>query len=277
MIRKSLTILSALFVVQTTVHADDNAARNIITAGGTLTEIVFALGAGDRVVAVDQSSTFPQKATQLPSVGYYRDLAAEGVLSVGANTLLALEGSGREAVLEQLKRIGVKVVLYDKPSSVDELVELVETLGRDLGRGAQAAQLALDIKASLPEKATSTKGKGLFLLSLGERGLVAAGEDTVPSLIFEYAGIGNPVKHTGYKAVNLETLTVEQPDFIIVPSHVARGLGGKEGICRQPSLALLNAAKSCNVLVIDGLMAMGMTPRLAQAISQVSAFSQQKS
>ncbi len=248
---------------------------DLVTAGGTITEIVFALGAGERVVAVDQSSTFPQAATQLPSVGYYRDLAAEGVLSVGASKLYALEGSGREEVLKQLKRTGMEVTLYNKPTSVEQLVALVTELGADLGKQEQATSLVAKITASLPDKASTTSGKGIFLLSVGERGIVAAGEETVPNLIFDYAGIENTVSHNGYKAINLETLTVEQPDFIVVPSHVAYGLGGKTGICNTPALSLLKAAQDCNVLIVDGLMAMGMTPRLAQAIALVSDFSQQ--
>lgn len=252
-------------------------AENFVTAGGTITEIVFALGAGDRVVATDQSSTYPPKTGTLPSVGYYRDLAAEGVLSIGAERLLAQEGAGREEVLEQLAAAGMQVTLYQKPTDVNGLIDLIYQVAEDIGKTEEAEQLVEQVRSSLPAKQDKITGTGIFLLSIGDRGLVAAGSETVPNLIFEYAGIHNPAQHTGYKAVNFESLAMQQPDFIVVPSHVAYGLGGKAGICASPALALLEAAQSCNVLVIDGLMAMGMTPRLAQAIATVASFSQGKS
>ena len=58
------------------------AKDRVISAGGTLTEIIYALEKQNSLVAVDQSSMYPQQATQLPQVGYYRDLAAEEMLSM---------------------------------------------------------------------------------------------------------------------------------------------------------------------------------------------------
>lgn len=253
--------------------------QKLITAGGTITEIVFALGAGERVIAVDQSSQYPEAVKQLPMVGYYRELAAEGILSFAPDKILAIEGVGREEVIKQIESTGVQVVVYNKPTSTDGLVELIKQLGDDLGKAEQAEQLIAKFNASLPSEAHSEttnntpSAKAVFLLSASDRGLIAAGTETVPQLIFNYAGIENIAsEHTGFKGINNEALALHQPDFLVAPRHVVMGAGGKEKFCQSPNLSLLKAAQQCKLLVMDSLQSLGMTPRLADAIATVKNY-----
>lgn len=273
MMMKSLFSSILLTCIAVSAIADDR----IVTAGGTITEIVFALGAGDKVVAIDQSSMYPPEARKLPSVGYYRDMAAEGVLSTNLTHLFALEGSGRDNVLKQITAAGIPINKYKKSTKVEHLFQTITALGKDLGKEQEAAQLIKEIKASLPEPVTKIRTKGLFLLSSGDRGIIAAGQDTVPQLYFDYLGVDNLAKnHSGFKPLGLESLAASQPDFIIAPAHVVYGAGGKEAFCQQKQLALLEAAQNCNLLVMDSLLGLGMTPRIAQAISQIDEFISQQ-
>lgn len=266
------------------LNSEENTHRQkLITAGGTITEIVFALGAGEHVIAVDQSSQYPEAVKQLPMVGYYRELAAEGVLSFAPDKILAIEGVGREEVIKQIESTGVQVVVYNKPTSTDGLVALIKQLGDDLGKAEQAEQLIAKFNASLPNENRSEtysetinntpSAKAVFLLSASDRGLIAAGTETVPQLIFNYAGIQNiAAKHTGFKGINNEALALQQPDFLVAPRHVVMGAGGKEKFCQSPNLSLLKAAQQCKLLVMDSLQSLGMTPRLADAIATVKNY-----
>lgn len=270
----SVLVVSVLFAFcftgQSLAHGQANNSQKLITAGGTITEIVFALDAGDSVIAVDQSSQYPQEVNKLPMVGYYRDLAAEGVLSFAPDKILAIEGVGRNEVIQQIKSTGVEVAIYDKPTSPEGLVTLIQQLGEDLGKTAQAQQLIAQFNASLPSKATSSTAKAVFLLSASDRGLIAAGTETVPQLIFSYAGIENiAAQHSGFKGINSEALAMQQPDFLVAPYHVVMSAGGKDKFCQSPNLSLLKAAQECRLLVMDSLQSLGMTPRLAQAIATV--------
>ncbi|WP_404339764.1 hemin ABC transporter substrate-binding protein [Pseudoalteromonas mariniglutinosa] len=252
------------------------AQQRIVSAGGTLTEIIFALEKQQLLVAVDQSSLYPPSATTLAQIGYYRDLAAEGVLSTRPTTLLALEGTGRPQALTQIAATGVTVVHYKKPTTVAELLILINTLGDDLNAQQQANTLIQKIKSSLPAKVSNTGAQALFLLSSSNRGLVAAGKETVPDMLFNYAGITNiAATHSGFKALNTEQLVIQQPDFIVAPHHVVEGFGGKDAFCQQASLQLLKAAQNCHLLVMDSLLSLGMTPRVAQGIKQINAFNEQ--
>ena len=89
----------------TYAHADER----LITTGGTVTEIVFALSGGKKIVATDTSSTYPSAVFDLPKVGYYRELAAEGVLSLAPTSILALEGAGRPEALKLIKQTGINL------------------------------------------------------------------------------------------------------------------------------------------------------------------------
>ncbi|MFC3032721.1 hemin ABC transporter substrate-binding protein [Pseudoalteromonas fenneropenaei] len=250
-------------------------AQRLVVAGGAITDIVYALGAGDQVVAVDASSTWPLAAQQLPKVGYYRDLAAEGVLAQSPDLLLTQEGAGREQVLQQIAATGVTIKHYPKPNSVTDLFELITQIGTDLERQTEAKAVVARLQAELPETLPTRTHHALFVLSAGDRGLVVAGKDTVPEILFQHAGIKNIATASGYKPLSREALLVSQPDFIVAPDHVVNAMGGKNNFCQQAALALLPAAQACKVLVMDSLLAMGMTTRLPEAIATLVNFSTQ--
>ncbi len=78
--------------------------RRIAAIGGSITEIVFALGQQSQLVARDSTSRYPEAALQLPDVGYMRQLSPEGVLSVNPSGILALHGSGPKEAVDVLKK-----------------------------------------------------------------------------------------------------------------------------------------------------------------------------
>ena len=279
---KLISYLSAAIVVVTYLLAPAQAQTpRIVVTGGSLTDVVFAVGGEGQIVAVDSSSLSPVEAQQKPVVGYYRDLSAEGVLSVSPTHVWALEGTGSDQTLRQIARTGVTVEHFAKPESVADLIALVERVGVELDREAEAKQVIAAIERDLQSVSlllnhdgaeAQLQRRALFVLQASERGIVAAGGNTVPDLLFGYAQVQNLVEHDGYKPVSSEYLAVSQPDFLVAPSHVVAAAGGREQFCRQPSLRLLNAARNCELLVLDSMLALGMTTRIADAIQQVYAY-----
>ena len=87
--------------------------QRIVTVGGAMTEIVFALGEGAHVVAVDTTSLYPWRAVApLPKVGYLRQLAVEGLLSTKPDLILADVDAGPKEVLDQLQSMGAPVAHF---------------------------------------------------------------------------------------------------------------------------------------------------------------------
>lgn len=247
----------------------------LITAGGTLTDIVFALNSGEILVATDTSSTSPRQARELPKVGYYRDLSAEGVLSFAPSGLWVLEGGGSDKSLKQIEQAGVRVERFAKPYSVPELYALIRDLGKRLQTGDRAEILIDGLQQQLAGVEAGQPYKALFIGQASSRGVITAGQDTVPQLLFDYNGLENLVEHKGFKPVSMEYLALQQPDMLIAAAHTVAAAGGKQAFCAAPSLRLLQAAQQCRLLVMDSLLALGMTTRLPQAISQVAAFTRE--
>ncbi|RUO24357.1 hemin ABC transporter substrate-binding protein [Aliidiomarina minuta] len=277
----SYLFAATLVIVYLLVPAQAQTPRIVVT-GGSLTDVVFAVGGEAQVVAVDSSSLSPAEAQQKPVVGYYRDLSAEGVLSVSPTHVWALEGTGSDQTLRQIARTGVTVEHFAKPESVADLIALVERVGAELGREGEAQQVVASIEKDLMNVAALTTNesttdntsslRALFVLQASDRGIVAAGRNTVPALLFSYAQVANLIEHDGYKPVSTEYLAVSQPDFLVAPSHVVEAAGGREQFCAQSSLRLLHAARDCQLLVLDSMLALGMTTRIADAIQQVYTY-----
>ncbi|EKE87664.1 heme/hemin ABC transporter substrate-binding protein [Idiomarina xiamenensis] len=247
--------------------ASASATERLVTAGGTLTDIVFALQAGDRVVAVDVSSTSPAAAAALPKVGYYRDLAAEGVLSFAPTELWVLEGSGSDQVLQQIAATGVKLRHFAKPHNFKELQLLIQQVAAALDIPERGRQLNQQLREQLPSVAASRGQSALFVMQASERGVIAAGGDSVPDLLMHYAGLHNLAEHQGFKTISREYLAVMQPNYLIAPAHVVQMAGGEQAFCQQPALSLLSAAKQCRLVVLDSLLALGMTTRFSEAVA----------
>lgn len=258
----------------------------IVSAGGTITEIIFALEGEVQLVGVDQSSLYPVQAQTMPIIGYYRDLAAEGVLSLQPTHLLTIEGAGREEALNLIKAAGVVVKKYKKPESIEGLLYLISQLGKDLDRKQQAASLIQQIKkqthtvlSSFDQSSSGFSSReaapmsAAALLSVSDRGVVVAGHDTMANFLFTSIGIKNVGEHhKGFKPMNIESLAVAQPTFLLVPKHVANAMGGIKAVCREPSLKLIKAAQKCRVLVMDSLLALSFTPRVAEGLQRLNTY-----
>ncbi|RYE82810.1 MAG: hemin ABC transporter substrate-binding protein, partial [Myxococcales bacterium] len=121
------------------------AARRLVTVGGAITEIVYALGLGGEVVAADTSSIFPPEATKLPQVGYQRALSAEGVMALKPTLVLASHDAGPPVALEQIKAAGVEVVVIPGPPTIEGAQAKVRAVGQRLGRTSEAEALAARI------------------------------------------------------------------------------------------------------------------------------------
>ena len=272
--KRALVTLSLCLSFALSNSANAERAR-IISAGGSITEILFELGMGDDIVAVDTSSFYPYEASKLPKVGYFRSLGAEGLLSLNPDTLIAAKGAGPQTVLDQVASLGVEVKTYQQATyTFDAWKELINELGDDYSKQDEARALinrvSENLDINIAKRNFEDQGvNAIALLSIGQRGPVAAGQNTVPSLLFKLAGIKN-IAHEldGYKPFSAELLAKKSVDVVFLPSHVVDGLGGVDAVCENQLLKLA-MPEECRVEVIDGLLLMGFGARLDQAVGQI--------
>lgn len=161
----------------------------IITLGGDVTEIVFALGAGDRVIARDTTSEHPPQVTQLPDVGYLRLLNAEGLLSLQPSMILASELSYPSAVLSQISAAGIPVITVSAAAELSAITTKVRQVAEALALQSEAAGLIADINRKLDAVTqTPLPVNVLFLLSHTGTAPMAAGTDTAADSLIRSAG-----------------------------------------------------------------------------------------
>lgn len=248
----------------------------IVSVGGDVTEIVYALGAGDRVIAVDITSREPKVARDLPQVGYMRQLSAEPILSLSPKLILAIADSGPPAVLDQLKAAGACLVLVPDANSTDGVIKKVEAVAAALGREAEGAALQEKLAADFTTlKSTLAAFKQqpsvLFLFSVGEGAPMVGGRETSADAIIQLSGGRNAIEDfTDFKPVSSEGLIAAQPDVLLVTELTLDKLGGVEGLLARNDVAQTPAGKNKRIVAMESLLLLGFGPRTPQAIRDLA-------
>jgi len=249
----------------------------LVTIGGAVTEIVFALGRGDDVVAVDSTSTFPPEARSRTVVGYQRTLSAEPILALDPDLVIATADAGPPAAIAQLRAAGVPVQIVPAATSPAEAATRVRAVGTATERGEPAARLAASLErdaaaAHARAIARPARPRVLFVHARGGGSLMVAGRGTAAAAMIALAGGELAVTdHDGYRALSAEAAVAASPDVIVVSQVGLDGLGGVEGVLAQPGLAATPAGRARRVVGIDDLLVLGFGPRLPTAIDTLAA------
>jgi iron complex transport system substrate-binding protein len=251
-----------------------------VSAGGALSEWIVALGGESKLVGVDTTSQNPESITELPSIGYQRELSAEGILSLRPQILVGTEEMGPPPVLTQLRGAGVKVELFSAEPDLPALQANLEHLGRLLGAKTKASQLFVGFQQQLDQQKawvakaqTGEKAPGVLLL-LGHAGgkPLIAGRDTAADWILQQAGGKNLATHVGYKPFSMESLAELSPDVLVFADRALTGEQARAALFKEnPILASTPAAKHGRVFELDPtLLVGGLGPRLPQSLMQLS-------
>ena len=267
-----LGLMTALLGSTCDAEEMPNDSSRIVTLGGTITEIVFALGAGERVVGVDASSSFPEAANQLPKVAYHRRLSAEGVLSLRPTLIIATTEAGPPEAIQQLESAGVTVLVLPHEPTVENAIAKIERIAAALNVQARGTALIQALKEELSQvqsaiPQTEAQAKILFLYARGQGTLMVAGQDTSADTMIGLAGGTNAVQgYSGYKPLTSEAAVAAAPDLILIMDSGLESVGGDQGLWQLPGLALTPAGQQGRVLSMDGLLLLGFGPRLGQAV-----------
>lgn len=251
------------------VHAAE--PSRVVTLGGSVTEIVYGLGQGDRLVGDDLSSLYPEAATKLPRVGYYRAVPVEGVLSLKPDLVLASEQAGPPDALRRLAGVGVRVVTVSDAPSVDSLKARIRGVADALGVAPAGERMVDEITRELAraEALPATKARALLLINR-TGSPQGAGRDTAANEVMHLAGLVNVLHdQQGYKPLSAEAVGALAPDLIVVTQASLDAGGGMEAFLRLPGIASTQAAAKRRVVVMDDLLILGMGPRLPLALTQL--------
>lgn len=246
------------------------AAERIVVAGGSLTELIYAIGAGKRVVGVDETTSYPPETQALPHIGYWKQLSSEGILSLRPDSFITWQDAGPQLVFDQLRAQKVNIITLPRvPATVEQMYANIHTLAKNLNAGMQGDALVNTLRQRLDAVAQSSASKpapikAMFILSAGGSAPQVAGKGSVADAIMTLAGAQNVAQHPQYRSYSAEALIAANPEVIVVTSQMVDG-----DINRLSTVAGLTrtaAWKNQRIVILDQALILGMGPRVADAV-----------
>ncbi|MBS0249174.1 MAG: ABC transporter substrate-binding protein [Proteobacteria bacterium] len=269
--RRGLFALLAMSAVVMPARAADTS--RIVSIGGAVTEILYALGHDKEIVGVDTTSLYPPRAMkEKANVGYMRQLSAEGVLGLRPSVVIAIAGSGPKETMNVLEAAKVPLVIVPDSFSEQGIIEKISVIAQVTGATERAKCLtdrvhddlaALDkIRAGIGGK----KKRVLFVLTFVNGRAMAAGTHTAADGIMKLAGAVNVIDgFEGYKQLTDEAVIAAKPDVILSIQRGGPGVLDAATVFAQPAFAATPAAAKRSFVTMEGLYLLGFGPRTASA------------
>ncbi len=268
--RALLLLAIALFVCG---QADAAAVpRRVVSLAPSLTEEVFALGAGDRLVGVTTYCNYPPAAQRVAKVGGGVDgtLDLERVMALKPDIVLAI-GDGQQRSLDTFRHLGLRVEIVHS-ETFDDVFTSLARLGSLLAREEAAKKLSADLSRRVERvrRAVATlppKARPRVFYEVWDRPLMTASRDTLIGRLIEMAGGVNVFADvtSHYPQVSPEAVVERRPELIVAPDHHASVVDART-LARQPGLASLPAIRNGRILVLDGNLISRPGPRVADAL-----------
>ncbi|WP_342643504.1 heme/hemin ABC transporter substrate-binding protein [Rhodoligotrophos ferricapiens] len=248
-----------------------------VSAGGSVTEVLYALGLEKNIVAVDTTSLYPTAALKdHPNIGYLRALSSEGLLSVKPTVILAEADAGPREVVDQLQSASIPFVTVPDIATPEGIAEKIRFIGKVMGKPGEsetlAAALLQDFETLKSQLANvSDRPKVLFILSMTGDRLMAGGTGTSADEMIKLAAGENALSNFhGYKQVNNEAIIAAAPDVILMMTRSGDHSAG-EAIFANPAIAQTPAGQKKRLVTMDGLFLLGFGPRTAHAAAELAA------
>lgn len=253
-------------------------AKNLVAIGGSVTEIIYALGQDDRLIARDSTSSYPAQVQELPDVGYMRALSPEGVLAVSPGLIISEDGAGPPETIAVLESADIPFIVVPDTFTSDGILAKIRAVGAALDVEDEAETLALSLEAKLDaaiEQAQQTAAgapkRVLFVLSTQGGRIMASGTNTAANGIIEMAGGVNVItEFEGYKPLSDEAISAAAPDVILMMLNGGDHGTTNEDLFAMPALIGTPAAQANAVVRMDGLYLLGFGPRTADAIVELN-------
>ncbi|MFI1443109.1 hemin ABC transporter substrate-binding protein [Streptomyces fructofermentans] len=253
-------------------------ARRVVPLSGSLSEIVFTLGLGDRVVARDITATFAQ-AGKLPVVTRNHDVSAESVLSLKPDLVLAEATTGPEEAMDQIRDAGVPVLVVAPARGLGDVGPRIGAVARSLGVPAAGKELTerseqriAAVRKGIPRRGDRPRVAFLYLRGSASVHLIGGRGSGATSLL-EAAGAVDAGAESGlrkdFTAITTEALSGAAPDAILVMSKGLESVGGVDGLVEIPGVAQTPAGMNRRVVAIEDGVLLNYGPRTDRVLTSI--------
>lgn len=260
---------------------DERGGPRVVGVSKQINEYLYEIGAESVLVARDLTSIYPRAIRSLPSVGYHRALSAEGIISMRPTMLLTDGNLGPDAVVEQVKKVGIPVVVMTPGSTLDSAQALMAQLGARFGRKAAAdsviASWKRDMDAAIADSArwAGAARPRVLVMHFGQlnNSYLALKRGSAADRIIGWAGGVNAVDSVGgMMRLTPELIARAAPDVIIATDVGFDRMGSAEKFATLPGVALTPAAKAGRVYRVDETEVMYFGPRTAASIRKIAGW-----
>jgi iron complex transport system substrate-binding protein len=198
--------------------ASSGPPARLVSLAPSITEVIYALGAGDRLVGVCGQCDHPAAVTRLPRVGGYLAPSVEATLGVRPDLVLAVPSPGNREAVRAIERAGIRVLIVHDRTLADLWASIRDVSGA-LGLGEAGDRLAADLKAGLDGVHARVAGLPTrrVLVIVGHDPLVAVGRDTLQDELVAIAGGVNVAADAGsvWPRLTLELVVARAPEVIV--------------------------------------------------------------
>lgn len=269
--KKLSTILSIVFFCS----AVAGSPQRIVSLSPNLTEIVFALGLGEKVVGVSNNCDWPAEAKTKPKMGTFWQPNTEAIIAAKPDLVVCESFLQQKEVAETLKRAGLRVLSL-RAESIEELFNAIIQIGSATGCLDKAEALTAKIKGELDEiraKASSAK-KVKVLWAVQTEPMRVVGVKTFVNEIIDLAGGQNVIAPTGdqYPSISTEVILGCGAEVIIQSAMGSENIPGQQKAAEEfwSRYANLPAVKDKKIYVIDPDTVFRLGPRLPQGVEGVA-------
>ncbi|WP_338316100.1 heme/hemin ABC transporter substrate-binding protein [Streptomyces bohaiensis] len=255
------------------------AADRVVPLSGSLAEIVWTLGLGDRVVARDVTATF-EEAAELPVVTRGHEVSAESVLSLRPDVVLVEDSTGPVEAIDQIRAAGVPLVVFETPRELDAVTGRIEAVAAALGvteageRLVDRTEQRLDTaRAAIPREGEPPRVAFLYLRGTAGVYLLGGAGSGATSLI-EAAGGVDAGAESGldkdFTPITSEALAAAAPDVILVMTKGLTSVGGVDGLLEIPGIAETPAGMDRRVAAVDDGVLLNYGPRTDEVLASLT-------
>lgn len=240
-------------------NENDKAEKRVLSIAKQYTEIIFALGAEKDLVAVDLSSTYPDAAKQLPTVGYHRALSVEGILAVKPDLILHDNNIGPEHVVKQLEDLKIPMKVFgkykDNIAGTDSLIrEMGEYFNKTAAADSLCKQLNEDMALAIEKSKQYKDSVKVLVIHYGQASnvyLVMTQKSTAAKMLAWAGGKITVTDEKGMKQLSPEAIAAADPDVILLTDFGYDKLGSIEKIKELPGLSKTRAANNNRIYRVE--------------------------
>ena len=244
--------------------------EHIVSLSPTSTEVLFAIGAGEQVVAVDNQSNYPSEAPATDLTGFDPNL--EAIAGYGTDLVILMYDPGE--VVAGFEALGIPVVMHPAAWTLDEAYAQIEQVGAATGHVAEATELVESMRSEIAEIAGTTDGDGATYYHELSPDYYTVTAATFVGTLYEMLGLANIADGAdpdgyGYPQLSPEHILAENPTLIFLADTKCCGQDS-EAVAGRPGWDLLTAVQSRAISELDDDIASRWGPRVVDFFEAIA-------